>query len=119
MNRIIGIGNALTDLLVNLKNDDMLTQFGLRRGSMSLVDSKQLEQIEESVKDLPMAYSPGGSASNTIRALSQMGVSCGYIGKIGHDKTGNIFGQALSDCGIQTHLFTYTCSGGKEALPRG
>lgn len=105
MNRIIGIGNALTDLLVNLKNDDMLTQFGLRRGSMSLVDSKQLEQIEESVKDLPKAYSPGGSASNTIRALSQMGVSCGYIGKIGHDKTGNIFGQALSDCGIQTHLF--------------
>ena len=104
MNRIIGIGNALTDLLVNLKSDDILSRFGLRRGSMSLVDSKQLEQLEESVKNLPMAFSPGGSASNTIRALSQMGISCGYIGKIGHDKTGNIFEQALSGCGIETHL---------------
>lgn len=104
MNRIIGIGNALTDLLVNLKSDDILSRFGLRRGSMSLVDSKQLEQLEESVKNFPMAFSPGGSASNTIRALSQMGISCGYIGKIGHDKTGNIFEQALSGCGIETHL---------------
>lgn len=104
MNRIIGIGNALTDLLVNLRNDDVLTRFGLRRGSMSLVDSKQLEQLEASVKNLPMSFSPGGSASNTIRALSQMGIPCGYIGKVGRDKTGDNFGQSLTDCGIETHL---------------
>ena len=117
MNRIIGIGNALTDLLVNLKNDDILSRFGLRRGSMSLVDSKQLEQLEASVKNLPMAFSPGGSASNTIRALSQMGISCGYIGKVGRDKTGEIFGQALSNCGIETHLLQgESPSGGGLAL---
>ena len=36
---VIGIGNALTDMLVNLKTDSVLGRFKLAKGSMSLVDT--------------------------------------------------------------------------------
>ena len=39
MKRVIGIGNALTDMLVNLKSDSVLSRFKLAKGSMSLVDT--------------------------------------------------------------------------------
>ena len=39
MKRVIGIGNALTDMLVNLKSDSVLSRFNLANGSMSLVDT--------------------------------------------------------------------------------
>ena len=41
MKRVIGIGNALTDMLVNLESDSVLGRFKLAKGSMSLVDTKQ------------------------------------------------------------------------------
>ena len=37
--RVIGIGNALTDMLVNLSNDAVLEEYQLAKGSMSLVDT--------------------------------------------------------------------------------
>ena len=35
--RVIGIGNALTDMLVNLPDDSVLANYQLAKGSMSLV----------------------------------------------------------------------------------
>ena len=44
---ILGIGNALTDMLVNLKSDDVLNQYGIARGSMSLVDSQLQSEVSK------------------------------------------------------------------------
>lgn len=46
MKRVIGIGNALTDMLVNLKSDSVLGRFQLKKGSMSLVDTKLQTEID-------------------------------------------------------------------------
>ena len=72
MKSVIGMGNALTDILINLKNDEILDTFKLPRGSMNLVDSELQRQIDASVADAPHTLSLGGSASNTIRALARM-----------------------------------------------
>lgn len=53
MKRIIGIGNALTDMLVNLKDDGVLEQYNIARGSMSLVDSKLQSEISKAVAGRP------------------------------------------------------------------
>lgn len=53
MKRVIGIGNALTDMLVNLKTDAVLGQFKLAKGSMSLVDTTLQTEISKSVAGLP------------------------------------------------------------------
>ena len=69
MKRVIGIGNALTDMLVNLKTDSVLGRFKLAKGSMSLVDTRLQTEISKSVAGLPYSLSLGGSAGNTIRAV--------------------------------------------------
>ena len=96
MKKIIGIGNALTDIL---------DTYGLARGSMSLVDSKLQTAISKSVAGLPYSLSLGGSAGNTIRAMACMGCSTGFIGKVGPDTTGEFFVQALENLGIAPVIF--------------
>ena len=105
MKRVIGIGNALTDVLVNLRNEDVLHNHNIARGSMSLVDSELQSQISKEVAGLPHSLSLGGSADNTIRAMARLGSEVGFIGKVGHDNTGDRFEQALSNLGIEGKIF--------------
>ena len=111
--KIIGIGNALTDMLVNLRNNDILERYGLARGSMSLVDSELQTAISKSVAGLPYSLSLGGSAGNTIRAMACMGCQTGFIGKVGPDTTGDFFVQALENLGIAPVIFRGTERSGK------
>ncbi len=105
MKRVIGIGNALTDMLVNLKTDSVLSQFNLAKGSMSLVDTPLQTEISKSVAGLPYSLSLGGSAGNTIRAMAKLGCNVGFIGKVGEDKTGDFFHQALENLGVSPVVF--------------
>ncbi len=99
------MGNALTDMLVNLRSDEVLTRFGLPRGSMTLVDSELQKQISRSVAGLPYTLSLGGSAANTIRALARLGGETGFIGKVGRDSTGDFFEAALVNLGVEPFMF--------------
>ncbi len=105
MKKIIGIGNALTDMLVNLKSDEVLDAFSLPRGSMSLVEDEMQKKISKSVAGLPYTLSLGGSASNTIRAMARLGTETGFIGKVGNDSTGDFFEQGLINVGVQPFIF--------------
>ncbi len=105
MKRVIGIGNALTDMLVNLSSDEVLTRYNIARGSMSLVDSKLQSEVSKAVAGRPYSLSLGGSADNTIRAMARLGAEVGFIGKVGRDTTGDFFEQALSNLGIQPVIF--------------
>lgn len=105
MKRVIGIGNALTDMLVNLKTDSVLGRFGLPKGSMSLVDSLRQTEISKSVAGCPYSLSLGGSAGNTIRAMARLGCEVGFIGKVGNDTTGDFFIRALENLHIEPIVF--------------
>lgn len=113
MKRVIGIGNALTDMLINLESDATLQRFGLARGSMSLVDRGLQKEISKSVAGLPNTLSLGGSAANTIRAMARLGTSVGFIGKVGLDSTGDFFEQALVNLGIEPVIFRGAESSGR------
>ena len=113
MKRVIGIGNALTDMLVNLKNDAVLARFDLAKGSMNLVDATLQTEISKSVAGLPYSLSLGGSAGNTIRAMARLGCEVGFIGKVGRDKTGDFFVQALENLHVEPAVFRGTERSGK------
>ena len=113
MKRVIGIGNALTDVLVNLRNEEVLHNHNIARGSMSLVDSELQSQISKEVAGLPHSLSLGGSADNTIRAMARLGSEVGFIGKVGHDNTGDRFEQALRNLGIEGKIFRGESPSGK------
>ena len=113
MKRVIGIGNALTDMLVNLKSDAVLHRFDLPKGSMSLVDAALQTEISKSVAGLPYSLSLGGSAGNTIRAMARLGCKVGFIGKVGRDTTGDFFVQALENLHVEPAVFRGTERSGK------
>lgn len=104
MKKVIGIGNALTDFLVNINNDEILSQLNLGKGSMNLVDSKFQRKVQEQTADLPHTLSLGGSAANTIRAMARLSAEVGYIGKVGKDSTGRFFEKALVNLNIEPFI---------------
>ena len=64
------------------------------------VDKIPSADEEGYVKDLKLY--PGGSAANTIVALSRLGMGVGYIGKIGNDDRGRILYDDLVREGVST-----------------
>ena len=71
---------------------------------MSLVDETLQKEISKSVSGLPYTLSLGGSADNTIRAMARLGCQVGFIGKVGHDTTGDFFESALQNLGIEPFI---------------
>jgi sugar/nucleoside kinase (ribokinase family) len=105
MKKVMGMGNALTDMLVTLRSDEVLSEFGLPRGGMTLVGSDLQKQISRSVAGMPHTLSLGGSAGNTIRAMARLGCDTGFTGKVGHDSTGDFYEAALVNLGIEPVVF--------------
>lgn len=103
MGKILGIGNALVDILVNV-DDNFLTAQGLAKGSMQLVEKQRIEELMQKLNHASFRQASGGSAANTIVGLSCLGAEAGYIGKIGHDNLGSFFAQDLQAQNIRTHL---------------
>lgn len=104
MKSILGIGNALTDILAILPDDTLLGKFHLPLGSMQHVDLETGDQIWQALKEIGVKYVPGGSAANTITCTSILGMRSGYIGKIGDDELGNLFKSTMEQFGVQTTM---------------
>ncbi len=104
MNRVIGIGNALVDVIVKLKEEKVLKDFSLPIGSMQLVDYKLALKIENETKGSETILASGGSAANTIHGLAKLGIETGFIGKIGHDNLGDFFRNDIVSAGIKPYI---------------
>lgn len=101
MQKIIGIGNALVDILVRVSHDGVLQALNLPKGSMQLVDSATLGLISKRVRTLEHTRASGGSAANTVKALARMGAETGFIGKTASDEFGMFFRRELESAGVQ------------------
>ena len=53
MKKILGMGNALVDILIELEHDNLLTTFQLPNGSMQLIDHPQALTIDKYTSELP------------------------------------------------------------------
>nr|WP_185153881.1 adenosine kinase [Dysgonomonas sp. 520] len=102
--KILGIGNALVDVLVLLKNDNILEEMKFPKGSMQLIDDYMFTKLNLSIANSEKLIASGGSASNTIAAMGRLGVDTGFIGKVGTDFYGNYFKEDLVRCGTKSHL---------------
>ncbi len=98
--KILGLGNALVDVLVRIPSDDILSRFDLPKGSMQLVDEERQNEIYEAVKELQPQVVCGGSAANTICGLSKLGIETGFIGKIGPNDLGKQYRADLEANGV-------------------
>lgn len=102
---ILGIGNALIDVLINIPDDAVLQKFGLLKGSMTLVDATLSAEIKKETKNNERIIQTGGSAANTVHGIAKLGGKCGYIGKITDDEMGRFFVSDFNANHINTHFF--------------
>ena len=95
MKKVIGIGNALVDVLVRIPDEGILSEHQLPRGSMQLVDRQFSDRLLAVTGHLKPETASGGSAANTINGLAMLGTPCAYIGKVGRDHFGQLFREHM------------------------
>ena len=103
--KVLGMGNALVDIITKLKDDKVLDSFGLPKGSMTLVDLDTCNYINAETSGVYKQKASGGSAANTIHGLAHMGIETGFIGKVGDDDLGNFFRKDMKNNKIKPILF--------------
>lgn len=113
MAKVLGIGNALVDILAQLKSDETLVKFNLPKGSMQLVDAAMSDKVNEGTNHLNKEIASGGSAANTIHGLAKMGINTGFIGKVGKDEFGKLFHDDMTENGIEPLLLKSETPSGK------
>ena len=104
MDKIIGMGNALVDVLVSLTDDKMLEELRLPKGSMQLINEDRYLYIKSVFDQLETKRSTGGSSGNMVKALAMLGEKPGFIGKIGPDEMGDFYRSEGERVGIEMKL---------------
>jgi sugar/nucleoside kinase (ribokinase family) len=86
---------------------ETLAELGIEKGMMTLVDEDRqthiLAQLEQRDR-VAHRQTGGGSAANTLVALSQLGGKGFYSCKVASDETGGVFLADLLACGLDTNL---------------
>ncbi len=109
--KIIGIGNAIVDILCKV-DEDFLVKNALTKSTMKLINEDEFKKllsliyIEETVS--------GGSVANSIVGLSQLGNDVGFIGKVSDDN----LGQKYED-GLKKENVNYFYKKKKESISTG
>jgi sugar/nucleoside kinase (ribokinase family) len=104
MKKILGIGNALVDVMTILADDGILEKFSLPKGSMQLVDETKSNLVKSGTVNFKRRLASGGSAANTIHGLAMLGAETAFIGSIGRDELGDFFESDMKNAGIRTIL---------------
>lgn len=102
--KILGIGNALVDIITMLEDDQIIRSLNLPKGSMTLVDRTMSERIQLEIQDEKRILVTGGSVANAINGVANLGVPCGFLGTVGQDELGKLFEGEQIIQGIQPLL---------------
>ena len=103
MKKVLGLGNALTDILLQVSEDD-LRELALPKGSMNLIDFDTAMQIQDRFISVRKTMVAGGSASNTINGIAALGGKAAFFGKLGNDEVGEFYRADLEKNGVQPIL---------------
>ena len=110
--KILGIGNAIVDVICKV-DDDFITKNKLTKSTMKLFfDENEFKNLLINLK-IEKTIS-GGSVANSIVGISQLGEKAGFIGKVSDDEFGRKYAEGLKKENVE-----YFYSKRKEELPTG
>ena len=117
MHDILGIGNAICDIIVQVE-DDILNKFSLVKGSMSLCSeldsSNLLKYLTE--HNYQLTICSGGSVANTINYLSKYGLDSAFLGNVAQGTYGQKFYQDLQDANITFYNSNYNITNTAKSI---
>ena len=117
MNKILGIGSALVDIMTLIPDESILQQLNLPKGSMTYVDAQTSVEIGKRLAGFGNQMASGGSAANTMSGVAQLGVEAGFLSKIGKDEVGRFFEKQMTETHVKPLMLkSDTPSGRVQAL---
>jgi len=102
--KILGIGNALVDIMVLSEDDQIINYLKLPKGGMTLVDGELSAMIQKEIAHMNIKVATGGSVANAINGIAGLDVECGFVGTIGRDDLGLLFKKDMLKRGIDVKL---------------
>lgn len=100
---VAGIGNALVDIEFKVK-DQFFVDNGVEKGLMTLVDEERQNHLMQVIDHAAAKKQAGGSAANSIVAVSQFGGKSFYNFRVSNDELGHFYLQDLIDSGVDIAL---------------
>ena len=103
---VIGIGNTIMDLLVEVEEHKLL-EMNLKKGEFHLVDEKKSKELLEKLNYSRCSIKtvPGGSSANTIRGIALLGGKVILYGRVGRDKHGETYVQEMKEQGVDPKIY--------------
>lgn len=89
---VLGIGNAIVDVLARAE-DDFLLAHDMRKGGMALIDEPRAEAIYAAMGQT--VEISGGSAANTIVGVGSFGARAAFVGRVKDDPLGSVFAHDI------------------------
>lgn len=100
---VYGIGNALVDLELKV-DDQFLYDHKVKKGLMTLVDEDTQYRLIGAIEGQEYDRKSGGSAANSIIAISQFGGKSYYACKVANDEFGDYYLKDMNEAGVDTNL---------------
>ena len=94
--KLVGIGNAVVDVITQA-SDEFLTDTGIEKGIMQLVDQDRGELLYSKMSD--SVQTPGGAVANTIAGVGALGLPTAFIGRVRDDELGHFYANAMAEQG--------------------
>jgi len=101
--QVYGMGNALVDLEL-IVSDEFLNSHNIEKGIMTLVEEETQNKIMKAIEDSDTTMQCGGSAANSVIAVSQLGGRSFYSCKVANDELGKFYINDLVNNGVDTNL---------------
>lgn len=100
---VYGLGNALVDIEYEV-TPEQLQALGIDKGVMTLVDRERQANIVSRLNGAERNKGSGGSAANTIIAVSQFGGNAFYSCRVADDEMGHFYVDDLIHGGVTTNI---------------
>ena len=100
---VYGIGNAVVDIVTEV-DVDFFAKNEVEKGLMTLVDEKRQHQLMKAIDMKRSRMASGGSAANSMIAVSQFGGKSFYSCLVAKDDLGKFFLLDLKRNGVDTNL---------------
>ena len=100
---VYGLGNALVDMEFEI-NDQFLQDNKIDKGVMTLVDENLQHELISQLDAFEGNKASGGSAANTLIAVSAMGGSAYYSCKVADDDLGHFYLDDLKAAGVDCNM---------------
>ncbi|MBN3521767.1 adenosine kinase [Algoriphagus lutimaris] len=100
---VTGIGNALVDIEFKV-TDQFFEANGVEKGLMTLVDEDRQNELMQVIDTQQAKKQCGGSAGNTVIAISQFGGKSYYSCKVANDEFGHFYMNDMKNAGVDHNL---------------